>query len=364
MVRKIFFIILIFVVAVSCSDDIEQEEDNQQMYFPPVGSDEWETTTTEDLDWDETVLEELYNYLENSNSRAFLVLKDGRLVVEKYWGKNILNISAFDKNSIWYWASAGKSLTAFLVGIAQENGLLDINEKTSTYLGEGWTSLPLEKENLVTVRHNLTMTTGFDYQVDNLDCTDPECFQYKTDAGEQWFYHNGAHAMLEDVVSSASGLDYNTFTDTYLETKTGMNGTWIITDNKNIYWSSARDAARFGLLILNQGIWDGEPVLSDENYINAMLNTSQDLNLSYGYLWWLNGKSSIIFPGVTFSVNRSLCPNAPEDMVVAAGKNGQIIDVIPSENMVVVRMGEAPDNSLLPVTFHDEMWEILGKLIQ
>ncbi len=360
MFRK--FLLFILIIVVSCSDDINPEEETHEMYFPPTNTDVWETVSADELQWNTAVFEELYDFLEESNTRAFLILKDGKIVVEQYWGKNILNISAFDKNSVWYWASAAKSLTAFLVGIAQENSLLNINEKTSTYLGDGWTSLPQEKEDLVTVKHQLTMTTGFDYRVDDLDCTDPECFQYKADAGTQWYYHNGAYSMLEDVVTATSGTDYNSFTDTYLESKTGMDGTWIITDNKNIYWSTARDAARFGLLILNKGSWDNELVLSNQSYFNEMLNTSQDLNRSYGYLWWLNGKNSVVLPGVTFPVNRSVCPNAPDDMIVAAGKNGQFIDIIPSENLVVVRMGEAPDDSLVPILFHDDMWEILDQL--
>ncbi len=364
MFRKIIFIFLTLFISVSCSDDIEKDVDNQKMYFPPIGSDEWETTSTEDLDWDAAVLEELYDFLENNNTRAFMVLKDGKLVVEKYWGKNILNLTAFNKNTIWYWASAGKTITAFLVGIAQAEGYIDINNKTSDYLGNGWTSMSSEKEDLITVKHQLCMTTGMAYSADNFYCIDQGCLEYNADAGTQWYYHNAPYTLIESVVSSATQTDYNLYTDQKLEQKIGMNGTWIYGESNNVYWSTARDAARFGLLILNQGIWDENPILSDENYIDEMLNTSQDLNLSYGYLWWLNGKSSVILPGVTFPVNRSLCPNAPSDMVVAAGKNGQIIDVIPGGNMVVVRMGEAPDNSLLPVIFHDDMWEILGRLIQ
>ena len=49
--------------------------------------------------------------------------------------------------------------------------------------------------------------------------------------------------------------------------------------------------ARFGLLILNKGNWDGNQIMTDTNYFNQMLNSSQSLNESYGYLWWLNGKT-------------------------------------------------------------------------
>jgi len=67
-----------------------------------------------------------------------------------------------------------------------------------------------------------------------------------------------------------------------------------------MYWSTARDAARFGLLLLNNGKWDDNSVVDDE-YFNAMINSSQSLSPSYGYLTWLNGKSSIILPGLATS---------------------------------------------------------------
>ena len=84
-----------------------------------------------------------------------------------------------------------------------------------------------------------------------------------------------------------------------------------------------------------------------------MINTSQSLNPSYGYLWWLNGKESIIFPILSNSFNISMSDNAPTDLFAAMGKNGQFVEVIPSKNIVVIRMLIVP---LVPFTFHNEMW--------
>lgn len=330
---------------------------NNELYFPPNDATVWENTTPESLNWNSSEIDNLYDYLEFNNTRAFIILKDGKMVLEKYWGNNILDTAPFAQNSNWYWASAGKTLTAFLVGLAQEEGLVDINNKTSDYLSNNWTSLPIEKENLITVRHQLTMTTGLDYGLGNLDCTEPACLQYKVDAGNQWYYHNGPYTLLEQVVSNASGIPYNQFTDEKLKTKIGMGGSWIESGYNNVYWSTARDAARFGLLILNKGKWDDTAIMTDSNYYEAMVTSSQDINPSYGYLWWLNGKNAIIYPSLANSFNTSLSPKAPADLFAAMGKNGQFIDIVPSENLVVIRMGEAPDDSLVPTVFHDEMWE-------
>lgn len=357
------FAFLLIVGMVACSKNEDPEAIEGKLYFPPVGSSEWSTVSVDSLGWDITVLDDLYTFLEENGTRAFIILKDGKIVTEQYWGENILGTGSFMMSSQWYWASAGKSLTAFLVGIAQQEDLLNINDKTSDYLGLGWSSLSEEKENLITIRHHLTMTTGLDYTSGDLDCTDPECLHYKADAGEQWYYHNAAYTLLEGVVSAAGGQSYNSFTDQRLEAATGMNGTWIKSGYRNIYYSTARDMARFGLLVLNKGKWSNIPVLKDQNYYTEMINTSQNLNLSYGYLWWLNGKSSIIIPGLTVPIKTMAAPKAPEDMFVAAGKNGQFIDVIPSENIVVVRMGEAPDEALVPIQFHNDMWAKIAELI-
>ncbi|MCI4671231.1 MAG: beta-lactamase family protein [Bacteroidia bacterium] len=335
----------------------------ESRYYPPKNSDQWESISPDSLQWDAEKLEDLYKFLETNNTRAFILLKGGKIVVEKYWGLNITRNAQFTRESQWYWASAGKTLSAFLVGLAQEQSFLNIENKSSDYLGTAWTSLPAEKEALITVRHQLTMTTGLDYNVSNIDCTDPECLEYKADAGSQWFYHNGPYTLLGEVVSRATGLSYQQFTDEELKTQIGMEGTWIKNNYNNVFWSSPRDMARFGVLIANKGKWEDDFVMNDSSYFSAMTNTSQELNPSYGYLWWLNGKGQVVLPGSALKLNTSISPNAPMDMFAALGKNGQFLDIIPSEDLVLVRMGEAPDGSLVPVKFHDDIWEKLMQIL-
>lgn len=282
------------------------------------------------------------------------MLKDGKIVIEKYFG-------SFTVDSNWYWASAGKTMTALLVGIAQQEGLLNINNKTSQYLGNGWTSLPQAKEDLITVRHQLTMTTGLDdaVQPDN-DCTLPACLIYKSDAGTRWAYHNAPYTILDKVVENASGTSYNNYFQQKIRNIIGMSGLWIKTGFNNVYYSNPRSMARFGLLLLNKGKWDKTFVLSDSNYFNAQISSSQSLNPSYGYLTWLNGKSNYMLPSLQFVFNGMLVPNAPPDMYSALGKNDQKIYVLPSQKIVVVRMGESAGNVQLALSsFDNELW---GKL--
>jgi len=354
------FAILFLLLLAGCK---KSDDNPDALYFPPVGSQSWETMTPASLGWNTSALNDLYYFLDTHNTRAFIILVNGKIAVERYGGIEITGSDAFNAGSFWYWASAGKSLTSFLAGIARQEGLVNIENKTSDYLGKGWTSMPEAKEDLIKVRHQLTMTTGIDYNVADLDCTDPSCLNYKADAGTQWFYHNAAYTLLEDVITSAYGGTYNSFTDSRIESRTGMSGTWIRSGYNNVYYSTARDAARFGLLMLNRGSWGTDRIMTDEAYFNSMITSSQNINPSYGYLFWLNGKSSVIYPGIATSFPLSVAPDAPADLYAAMGKNGQFIDIIPSLKMVVVRMGEAPDASLVPVTFHNDMWKKISAII-
>jgi CubicO group peptidase (beta-lactamase class C family) len=328
------------------------------MYFPPLSGTEWQTSTPASLNWNTAKLNELYTYLQQKNTKAFLILKNGRIVAERYF-------DTFTADSNWYWASAGKTMTAFLVGIAQQEGLLNINTRSSQYLGAGWTTLPLAKENLITVRHQLTMTTGLDDGTGEVDCTLPSCLTYKADAGTRWAYHNAPYTLLDKVVESASGMTYNAYFQQKIRNRIGMNGLWLRQDTyNNVYFSTPRSMARFGLLLLNKGKWDGTAILSDTNYFHAQVNTSQSQNASYGYLTWLNGKSSHMMPQTQFNFPGMLVPNAPADMYAGLGKNDQKVYVVPSQKLVVIRMGNAAGNvQLAASSFDNELWGKLREVI-
>jgi CubicO group peptidase (beta-lactamase class C family) len=362
---SVFFTISILLFLTAC--DSTQDDDAVpaiNSYFPPASGDEWQTIDPATLNWDAQKVTELNSFLEQNETRAFIVLVDGKIVIEEYWNTDLLG-NAFNKDSYWYWASAGKSLTATLVGIAQQEGHLNINDKTADYLGNGWTNMPRDKEDLITVKNHLTFTTGIDYNVTDLNCNDPSCFNYGTNAGNQWYYHNATYLIVHDILEAATGMTNNQYTDNAIASKIGMSGFWANTaQSSNVYFSDARSAARFGLLTLNQGNWDGTSILNDATYFSAMTTTSQSINESYGYLWWLNGKPSTIFPGFATPFLTSVTPAAPVDMISALGKNGQFIDVIPSLNMVVIRMGNTSNQEPVPILFHDEIWQKLLNAIE
>lgn len=357
-----FVILFVSSVLISCKKEgntiSPTQPVNDVIYFPPTSSNVWDTTSPSSLKWNTTELNNLYPYLQSKNTKAFIILKNGKIVVEKYFG-------SFTSDSLWYWASAGKTMTAFLVGIAQQDGIININNKTSQYLGTGWTSAPLLKENLITIKNQLTMTTGLDDGVADPDCTLPSCLIYKADAGTRWAYYNAAYTTLDSVIINASGMNYNAYFQQKIRSKIGMNGLWYKTANSNnVYYSNARSMARFGLLLLNKGKWDSTYILSDTNYFNQQIATSQTLNPSYGYLTWLNGKSSFMAPTLQTVFPGSIIPNAPADLFAALGKNDQKIYVVPSQKLVVIRMGESSGQVMLALSsFDNELWGKLRTII-
>lgn len=330
---------------------------NTPLYYPPVFGNAWETLPPETQGFCPERIDSLYRFLEESNTKSFLLLKDGRIVLERYFG-------TFTVDSLWYWASAGKSLTAFLAGQAIEEGLMGLNDPTSEYLGLGWTSCPADKEAKITIRHQLTMTTGLDDAVNDDNCITPSCLTFKADAGTRWAYHNAPYRLVHDVITAASGLPINQFTQTRVFSKIGMKGLWI----NHIMYGRARDMARFGLLMQGKGVWNGDTLLHDSNYYQQMITSSQDLNQSYGYLWWLNGKPSFMLPGLQLVIPGPLIAEAPSDMYSALGKNDQKIHVVPSKGWVVVRQGNpsgfvGPGGGEVPIYFDRELWKKLNELV-
>ncbi|MBW1654822.1 serine hydrolase domain-containing protein [Flavobacterium quisquiliarum] len=352
---KTIYGLLTALLFISCSKDSAEPDTttSESMYFPPLTGTTWETKSIAELKWNQNAVQPLLDYLELKHSKSFIILVNGKIVLENYFNNHTATAN-------WYWASAGKTLTSTVTGIAQQEGLLNITNKVSQYLGTGWTSETLAKENLINCKHLLTMTSGLD---DATDDVDPEDLIYKADAGTRWAYHN-VYVKLQDVVTKASGQTWQNYFNTRLRDKIGMDGNWIQLGVNSVYASTTRSMARFGLLMLNKGKWENNIILN-EAFFNEATNTSQNINLGYGYLWWLNGKANYHLPQSQLTFQGSVIPTGPSDMFMALGKNDQKIYVVPSKNMVVIRMGDAADNVNLALSDFDKtLWEKINALYQ
>ena len=142
-----------------------------------------------------------------------------------------------------------------------------------------------------------------------------------------------------------------------------MTGTWIQDGDLSVYWSTPRSMARFGLLALAKGNWNGTQIVNAA-YLNSATTTSQSINQAYGYLWWLNGKTSYHLPQTQFQFSGTLIPSAPADMYCALGKNDQKIYVVPSKKLVIIRMGDVADGVNFALSDFDEtLWEKISAVI-
>ncbi|MGY8916523.1 MAG: serine hydrolase domain-containing protein, partial [Flavobacteriales bacterium] len=302
--------LLLFLCAiltfVGCSSDTEPELDpitepapdpipdpepeTKSYYFPPLGSNTWESASLESLEWNESVVPPLYAFLEENNTKAFIILKDGKIVLEQYF-------NGFSASQNHTWNSAAKTLTAFTAGLAQEEGFLNLEAASSDYMGVGWSSLTPEQEAQITVINHLTMTSGLDYTVENNFCTDQICLNYKNEPDTFWYYHNAPYTLMDNIITGAVQQDFKAYFNAKVRDRIGMQGSWIKTGYLNLYFSSARSMARFGLLSLNEGTWGETPIMTDKAYFEAMTTTSQELNPAYGYLLWLKGKENYRVPG-------------------------------------------------------------------
>ncbi len=329
----------------------------QSIYFPPINNTAtWDTLSPNSLNWCTNQIPNLYSYLQSQDSKAFLVLKDGKIVLEKYFG-------TFTKDSLWYWASAGKSLTSVLVGKAIEENGLKLTDTSAQYLGNAWTKCPPEKEAQISIWNQLSMTTGLDDNVPDNHCTADTCLLYLADPGSRWAYHNAPYTLLEKVLSNATGTDINSYTQLKLKNKTGMTGFWATIGSDNVFFSKARSMARFGLLVQNNCIWNTDTLLKNSIYVNQMTQSSQSMNPAYGYLWWLNGKQSFMVPGSQIQFPGSFAPAAPPDMFAAIGKNGQLICISKSTGLVVVRIGNQVNEGEVPFLLCNQIWTELNKVM-
>ncbi|WP_378106267.1 serine hydrolase domain-containing protein [Chryseobacterium sp. sg2396] len=360
-IKNLLSVFALCIIGCGCSGGSADENpatteiptSSEAMYFPPLNSDTWETKSFSSLGWHQDKVQDLLNYLETKHSKSFMVIQNGRIVMENYF-------SGHTASTPWYWASAGKTLTSAVTGIAEQEGFLNINNKVSAYIGTGWTSEPLAKENLITCRNLLTMTSGLD---DSLgDDVSLANLKYKADAGTRWAYHN-VYVKLQYVVAAATGQTWPQYFNAKLRDKIGMTGSWIQSGDNSVYWSTTRSMARFGLMALNNGNWNGTQIVNSTYFQNSV-NTSQSINLAYGYLWWLNGKSSYHLPQSQYQFSGKLIPSAPDDMFCALGKNDQKIYVVPGKKIVIIRMGDAADNVNPALSdFDDVLWQKINAVI-
>ena len=331
----------------------------QELYFPPADG-PWETVDPAAAGWDAERLEAALALAAERNSTGVVILHRGRILAERHWtldspSRGHANGSYGpngDGHAIEDVASVQKSVVAVLAGMARERGLLTLDDPVTDHLGR-WTEASEDQERAVTLRHLMAMTTGL-----------TPALEYEAAPGAKWLYNTPAYHHLLRIVAAAAGLDRNEVTREWLTGRLGMrDSTWRPRPWANSaigtgFATTARDLARFGLLIQADGVWDGEPVIQDTDYLAEMLRPSQSLNPSYGLLWWVNGQGSSqswAIPPVTTA--GTLIAAAPPDLLAAQGARDRKLYVVPSLELVVSRLGDAGSRD--GSSFNEAFWERL-----
>ncbi len=311
--------------------------DSSELYFPTVAS-QWETISPEKVGINPKKLQKIIEYAKKQNSTGLIILYEGRILTEQYWNIKLekrepyvafLIETTSDGRTIEDVASVQKSIISFIVGVARAQGKLDIDETVSSYIGTGWSRASLSQENKITVRHLMSMSSGLTVALG-----------FQAPAGSIWKYNTRAYSKMVPILEAATGMSISKLTTDWLTKPTGMHESrWVsrqwLNDshdaNKIGFAASSRDLAKFGLLILANGTWDGYAIIKKPQFLFEALEPSQDLNPNYGFLWWLNTK------------NRN--PYVPRDTVWALGYLDRIVLIIPSKRFVCVRIGNKPEKN-------------------
>ena len=343
--------VIVLLLAICCLPVVAVAEGNGDLYFPPAEG-PWQQVSPAKLGWNVAKLKEALAYAGEQKSSGVVILYRGRILAEQYWEldsseklangqRNRYSYMRLGKNAqgraIEDVASAQKSVVAMLVGIAQHKGLLKITDPVHKHLGKGWSKAPADAEAKITIRHLISMNSGLDTQL-----------QYAVPAGSKWLYNTNAYSRSLMCVAKVANMKPTELTKKWITGPTGMKDSrwavrpWISmrADANHVgFATTARDLARFGLLMLANGNWDGKNIIEDKAYIKTAISPSQKLNTAYGYLWWLNGNRA---PTATNKRGGRMIFAAPPDMYAAKGALVRRLFVLPSQQVVITRLGDQP----------------------
>ncbi len=271
------------------------------------------------------------------NTRSIVVLYKDHLISERY-GED------FDKNTKFLGWSMAKSLLATVVGVLDYQKKIDLQKPVVELLPlKNWEK---DDRSKITTHHLLKMTSGLSWEEDYTKISDVTKMLFlerdmtKTQANKRLAHEPGTHFNYSSGTTNLiSGLvrslcktqqEYLDFPYTEFIDKIGMNSMLFETDMEGNYvgssyaWATAREWAKFGLLYLHKGDWNGKRIFS-ETWADYAAHPTKASNYSYGSHFRTNTLKEF--------------PDIPSDMYFAYGYHGQFTMVIPSMDLVVVRLG-------------------------
>lgn len=306
------------------------------------------------------IIDQAFQEPDNSvvNTRAILIMKDSSIIAEQY-------APGFSKETPLMGWSMTKSVTNALVGILVKQGKLDIYNSANI---ADWHLNDDDPRRHITIDHLLRMSSGlyFEEEYENASTVNKMLWT-KADAGKvaysqesahpadtEWYYSSGTTNIISHLIRNEFNeyASYIQFPYSALFEKLGMTSVIMETDSNGTYvgsslmYATARDWAIFGQFYLQDGVWNDERILP-EGWVEYSKTPSQTVSPYnfYGAHFWINAAEE--HPD-NEGMPRSW-PGVPKDAYYASGFEGQTVMIIPSENMVIVRLGQTLDRSAFDI---------------
>lgn len=288
-------------------------------------------------------------YEQKNRTRAVVVLYKDQVIAEKY-------AKGFSRETKLLGWSMTKSITSAVLGVLEKQGKISL---TQNKLFPEWEK---DDRSKITLNNLLQMNSGLEWTEDyntisdvtkmlflEPDMTKPQL--YKSLIGKpnnSWNYSSGTTNLLSGFIQNQfkTHQEYLDFWYAELIDKIGMNSMVIETDLTGNYvgssysWATARDWAKFGLLYLHKGNWNGEQLLN-ESWVTYSATPTNGSNGEYGAHFWLNAGGKY--------------PNVPKELFSCNGYQGQHVFIIPSKDLVIVRFGLAENPEFDVDTFLSEV---------
>ncbi|MFT4753948.1 MAG: CubicO group peptidase (beta-lactamase class C family), partial [Salibacteraceae bacterium] len=276
-----------------------------------------------------------------ANTRSVLVVYKGQLILEQY-------ADGFDKDAPQLGWSMAKSVTNMLYGVMTKKGWIDVNDPAPVHEWRNDNRAAITSDQLLRMSSGLyweevyssvSTATNMLYRYSNMgDFALGQPLHTKPE--QEWVYSSGSTNILSKIIrDKIDSSSYYHFAQDELFSKIGITTAIIEPDAAGTFvgssymWASARDWARLGMLYLNNGEWYGEQIIDPEWVKYTVTPTPKAAAGEYGSQWWLNA-------GEKGNENNRILPNVPTDMYMMDGYEGQRVFVVPSFDLVVVRLGQ------------------------
>lgn len=270
---------------------------------------------------------------ETSNTRAVVVIYKDKIIAEKY-------ARGFHQDAKILGWSMTKSIVSTVFGVLQYQGKVNVQDKAPIASWQNDARKDITLHNLLQMNSGLEWDENYDEISDVtkmlfLEQDMSRMQEYKPLAGkpnESWNYSSGTTNLLSGVLRNLfeTHQDYLDFWYSGLIDKIGMSSMVLEADLSGNYvgssyaWATARDWAKFGLLYLHRGNWNGEQLFAEE-WVDYVTTPTPGSNGLYGAHFWLNRESQL--------------KDVPKNMYFADGYQGQRVYVLPDQDLVVVRFG-------------------------